>query len=101
MSPCAGAHTPSPACVHTPPVQAKRCAKREPGRSWEALESELTALGVHPSSWPLPLTAEAVREAQKNPEPQVGSAGWAVGRMWGVCGCGGGIVWGMEDQGEP
>ena len=25
--------------------QAMRCAKREPGRSWEALESELNKLG--------------------------------------------------------
>lgn len=26
--------------------QAMRCAKREPGRSWEAIESELHKLGV-------------------------------------------------------
>ena len=25
--------------------EAKRCAKREPGRSWEALEGEMAALG--------------------------------------------------------
>ena len=25
--------------------QAMRCAKREPGRSWEALETELNKLG--------------------------------------------------------
>ena len=29
--------------------QAMRCAKREPGRSWEAIESELNKLGKH--SW--------------------------------------------------
>lgn len=27
--------------------QAMRCAKREPGRSWEAIESELNKLGEH------------------------------------------------------
>jgi hypothetical protein len=26
--------------------EAKRCAKREPGRSWEALESEMALLGA-------------------------------------------------------
>ena len=29
--------------------EAMRCAKREPGRSWEAIESELTKLGVAPA----------------------------------------------------
>lgn len=50
--------------------EAKRCAKREPGRSWEALEVEMNALGVHPNSWPLPLTLEGVQAAEKNPVPQ-------------------------------
>ena len=48
----------------------KRCAKREPGRSWEALDGELAAIGVHPHCWPLPLALVAVREAEKNPVPQ-------------------------------
>jgi hypothetical protein len=51
------------------PDEAARVAKREPGRSWEALEGELHALGVHPSAWPLPLTLAGVREAEKNPVP--------------------------------
>ncbi|KAK2079148.1 hypothetical protein QBZ16_002839 [Prototheca wickerhamii] len=46
---------------------AKRVAKREPGRSWEALESELAALGAHPNCWPLPLTLEGVRAAEADP----------------------------------
>ncbi|KAL4443494.1 hypothetical protein ABPG75_011231 [Micractinium tetrahymenae] len=50
--------------------QTKKCAKREPGRSWEALEGELAAIGVHPQCWPLPLTLAAVREAEKNPIAQ-------------------------------
>lgn len=49
--------------------EAKRVAKREPGRSWEALEPELAALGVHPNCWPLPLTLEGVRTAEENPVP--------------------------------
>ncbi|GAB4818490.1 hypothetical protein N2152v2_005536 [Parachlorella kessleri] len=49
---------------------ARRCAKREPGRSWEALEAEMAALGVHPSAWPLPLSLEGVQAAEKNPVPQ-------------------------------
>ncbi|EFN58193.1 hypothetical protein CHLNCDRAFT_142040 [Chlorella variabilis] len=48
----------------------KKCAKREPGRSWEALDSELQAIGVHPHCWPLPLSLMGVREAEKNPIPQ-------------------------------
>lgn len=28
------------------PDQAAQCAKREPGRSWEAIDSELANLGV-------------------------------------------------------
>lgn len=31
--------------------QAMRCAKREPGRSWEAIESELNKLGEHAERW--------------------------------------------------
>jgi hypothetical protein len=39
-------------------------------RSWEALDGELQAIGVHPHCWPLPLTLAAVRDAEKNPLPQ-------------------------------
>jgi hypothetical protein len=49
--------------------ECKRVARREPGRSWEALESELNALGVHPNAWPLPLTLAGIREAEKKPIP--------------------------------
>lgn len=48
----------------------KKCAKREPGRSWEALDSELANIGVHPHAWPLPLTSAGVRDAEKNPIAQ-------------------------------
>lgn len=41
-----------------------------PACSWEALEGELAAIGVHPQCWPLPLTLAAVREAEKNPIAQ-------------------------------
>lgn len=47
--------------------EASKVAKREPGRSWEALEMEMHVLGVHPSAWPLPLTLAGVQEAEKNP----------------------------------
>lgn len=50
--------------------QAMRCAKREPGRSWEALESELNKLGLFPQTWPLPLTRQGLMEAAQNPIPQ-------------------------------
>ena len=79
--------------------QAMRCAKREPGRSWEAIGSELRRLGdsraaqmhsaprftalvcelltmshgvtgIHSSVWPLPLTREGLRKAAKDPIPQ-------------------------------
>lgn len=71
-------------------------------RSWEALEGELAAIGVHPQCWPLPLTLAAVREAEKNPiaqpipqlpaikrgtgegEPAVSSARWGPGHSWGL-----------------
>lgn len=49
--------------------ECKRVAKREPGRSWEAIESELTALGAYPHCWPLPLTKNGVLSAQMNPVP--------------------------------
>ncbi|KAI7842903.1 hypothetical protein COHA_003415 [Chlorella ohadii] len=55
----------------------KKCAKREPGRSWEAIEIELQAIGVHPHCWPLPLSQAAVREAEKNPIAQpIPQVGW-------------------------
>ena len=41
-----------------------------PLRSWEALDGELAAIGVHPHCWPLPLTLLSVREAEKNPIAQ-------------------------------
>eukprot|EP00884_Botryococcus_braunii_P013755 jgi/Botrbrau1/22380/Bobra.0002s0057.1 len=47
--------------------QAKQCAKREPGRSWEAIESELHKLGVYPATWPLPLTLEGLKNTQLAP----------------------------------
>ncbi|CAL8461761.1 g1292 [Coccomyxa elongata] len=50
--------------------QAMRCAKREPGRSWEAIGSELRRLGIHSSTWPLPLTREGLRKAATDPIPQ-------------------------------
>lgn len=49
--------------------EAKHVARREPGRSWEALEDELHNLGVHPSCWPLPLTLAGIHEAEKKPIP--------------------------------
>ncbi|KAI3428065.1 hypothetical protein D9Q98_006449 [Chlorella vulgaris] len=55
---------------HVDEESCKKCAKREPGRSWEALDSELNAIGVHPHCWPLPLNKLLVREAEKNPVPQ-------------------------------
>ncbi|DBA99084.1 TPA: hypothetical protein ACH3X1_014218 [Trebouxia sp. C0004] len=50
--------------------QAMRCAKREPGRSWEALESELNKLGLYPSTWPLPLSRQGLISAAQNPVHQ-------------------------------
>ncbi|KAG7672848.1 hypothetical protein Ndes2526B_g08322 [Nannochloris sp. 'desiccata'] len=49
--------------------ECKRVARREPGRSWEALESELHNIGVHPSCWPLPLTLAKIRKAEEKPVP--------------------------------
>jgi hypothetical protein len=49
--------------------ECKRVARREPGRSWEALESELDNIGVHPSCWPLPLTLAKIRKAEEKPVP--------------------------------
>jgi hypothetical protein len=49
--------------------QARRCAKREPGRSWESVKSELDDMGVHPDCWPLPLKQHEVRAAEENPVP--------------------------------
>ncbi|KAK9820348.1 hypothetical protein WJX72_009310 [[Myrmecia] bisecta] len=50
--------------------QAMRCAKREPGRSWEAIESELNKLGIFPATWPLPLSKEGLGQAAECPVPQ-------------------------------
>ncbi|KAK9846401.1 hypothetical protein WJX81_003049 [Elliptochloris bilobata] len=47
--------------------EAMRCAKREPGRSWEAIESELTKLGLMTANWPLPLTQAGLEAAQRAP----------------------------------
>jgi len=49
--------------------ECKRVARREPGRSWEALECELDAIGVHPSCWPLPLSLATIRKAEEKPIP--------------------------------
>lgn len=40
-----------------------QCAKREPGRSWEAMDSELARLGLLPSTWPLPLSKDSISSA--------------------------------------
>jgi hypothetical protein len=61
------------------PDEARRAAKREPGRSWEALEGEMHAMGVHPAAWPLPLSLTGVAAAEKNPVPQPVPAGPAAG----------------------
>jgi hypothetical protein len=53
--------------VPSPRSQPAPCP---PTRSWEALDGELAAIGVHPHCWPLPLTLVAVREAEKNPIAQ-------------------------------
>ncbi|CAK0749175.1 hypothetical protein CVIRNUC_001890 [Coccomyxa viridis] len=50
--------------------QAMRCAKREPGRSWEAITSEIRRLSLNPMSWPLPLSREGLRQAAQNPVSQ-------------------------------
>lgn len=55
---------------HITAEQAMRCAKREPGRSWEAVETELRSLGLHPHCWPLPLSKHTIMESQQNPIPQ-------------------------------
>ncbi|KAK9797754.1 hypothetical protein WJX73_006847 [Symbiochloris irregularis] len=44
--------------------QAMRCAKREPGRSWEAIERELHKLGVRSETWILPLTRAGMAQAR-------------------------------------
>ncbi|KAK9842895.1 hypothetical protein WJX74_004055 [Apatococcus lobatus] len=51
--------------------QAMRCAKREPGRSWEALDSELAKLGLYPASWTLPLNREGLGPAPEAPLPSL------------------------------
>lgn len=52
------------------PDSVSKVVKREPGRSWEIVDSELGEVGVHPNCWPLPLTREGVRNAEENPYPQ-------------------------------
>lgn len=43
---------------------ARKCAKRETGRPWEAVWGQLHSLGLFPDSWPLPLTQNGVWKAQ-------------------------------------
>ena len=37
-------------------AEAMACARRLPGRSWEAVDGEMRRLGMAPATWPLPLT---------------------------------------------
>ena len=69
--PCRPPPARAPACP--PPSQTLPPSRPVPcraPRSWEALDSELQAIGVHPHCWPLPLSLMGVREAEKNPIPQ-------------------------------
>ena len=45
------------------------CARRQPGRSWEACTEKLQALGIHCWNWPVPLTLDGCRNAPKTPPP--------------------------------
>eukprot|EP00891_Asterochloris_glomerata_P000504 jgi/Astpho2/504/fgenesh1_pg.00011_%23_75_t len=53
--------------------QAMNCAKREPGRSWESIDSELKKLGLFPNSWPLPLTNSGLAQVRGNAARQPGA----------------------------
>jgi len=57
------------------PAAAAGTARRDPGRSWEAVPSELAALGLHPRTWPLPLTAAGLAAAAAHPVDQGEVAG--------------------------
>ena len=46
--------------------EAKRVAKREPGKPWEARRDDLKKMGLYPEYWPIPLTKEGVAKAQKS-----------------------------------
>ena len=50
--------------------EARKVARREPGRSWEARKDELRKLDLFPECWPIPLTKKGVVEAQKLRKPQ-------------------------------
>ena len=45
--------------------QAAACAKRKQGKSWEVVHHELAKLGVYSWTWPVPLTLEGIKEANK------------------------------------
>jgi len=45
--------------------EAMMCARRLPGRSWEAVDEELARLGLHPHVWPMPLTKSGIQAAIK------------------------------------
>ncbi|KAL0054150.1 hypothetical protein WJX82_004523 [Trebouxia sp. C0006] len=65
--------------------QAMRCAKREPGRSWEALDSELNKLGLYPNTWPLPLSRQGLISAAQNPVHQPVPTGPVVIKKQPAC----------------
>ncbi len=49
--------------------EAMACARRQPGRSWEAVTEKLYTLGVHCWNWPVPLTLQGCRNAAKTAPP--------------------------------
>ena len=51
---------------------AAATARRDPGRSWEAVPSALARLGLHPRTWPLPLTEVGLAAARDHPIDQCG-----------------------------
>ena len=54
---------------------ASATARRDPGRSWEAVPSALARLGLHPRTWPLPLTEAGLAAAREHPIDQCGDGG--------------------------
>ncbi|GBF98472.1 hypothetical protein Rsub_11682 [Raphidocelis subcapitata] len=49
--------------------EAMACARRQPGRSWEAVQEKLYEIGVHCWNWPVPLTLDGCRNAAKTAPP--------------------------------
>jgi len=49
--------------------EAMACARRQPGRSWEAVTEKLYQIGVHCWNWPVPLTLDGCRNAAKTAPP--------------------------------